>query len=535
MSTNSPTAEELPNLASETTPLKPESAAGTTPQKPDSVATTNPTATPTKENPATVTPTVHSKENSATVPLTVDSKINSAIVTPTPPEPPSTPAAATAPTTSTDLVYIPTYSRWFSFNNIHECELRFLPEFFDGKSPSKNPRVYMYYRNSIVRKFRENPTTKITFTEARKTIIGDVGSVRRIFDFLEAWGLVNYSPPPASKLPLNKSQGGKDSMICNFLCLGFVGINITPRKIMTLTRRCFLYDSFHFMQYDLTLCARCYVRGNYRVGVSSSDFRRVEINEEIKTDWTEKEILLLLESTMQHGDDWKKVAEYVGGRSEMECVTRFIKLPFGEQYLGPSDSCEVSKKLYQTKDQNVAASGLQSSEKSFPNKRMRLNPLADASNPIMAQAAFLSALVGVEVAEVAASAAVRALAEFGYGAIKERPRLLSSHGRQQEPAPSSNGDATSKTSEGLDIDVQSQLDKEEQDLERAISSIAEVQMKEIQDKICRFEKYESQMEREWQQLQQMKNMLFVDKLTLLLDKTRAQKAGGSMQQDAKTE
>lgn len=60
-------------------------------------------------------------------------------------------------------------------------------------------------------------------------------------------------------------------------------------------------------------------------------------------------------------------------------------------------------------------------------------------------------------------------------------------------------------------------------------------MKEMQDKIARFEKFESQMEREWQQLQQMKNMLFVDHLTLLLDKTPAQKAGGSMQQDAKTE
>ncbi|XP_058220496.1 SWI/SNF complex subunit SWI3B [Rhododendron vialii] len=539
MSTNSPTAEELPNLAAETTPLKPESAAGTTPQKPESVSTTNPTATPTKENPATATPTVHSKENSATVPLTVDSKINSAIATPPPPEPPSTPAAAAAPTTSTDLVYIPTYSRWFSFNNIHECELRFLPEFFDGKSPSKNPRVYMYYRNSIVRKFRENPTTKITFTEARKTIIGDVGSVRRIFDFLEAWGLVNYSPPPASKLPL-KWDDKETKSITALLQSTEPTMNVAecmvPKKKLcsgcksVCSIACFASD-----KYDLTLCARCYVRGNYRVGVSSSDFRRVEINEEIKTDWTEKEILLLLESTMQYGDDWKKVAEYVGGRSEMECVTRFIKLPFGEQYLGPSDSCEVSQKLYQTKDQNVAASGLQSSEKSFPNKRMRLNPLADASNPIMAQAAFLSALVGVEVAEVAASAAVRALAEFGYGAIKEHPRLLSSHGRQQEPDASSNGDATLKTSEGLDIDVQSQLDKEEQDLERAMSSITEVQMKEIQDKISRFEKYESQMEREWQQLQQMKNMIFVDKLTLLLDKTRAQKAGGSMQQDAKTE
>lgn len=61
------------------------------------------------------------------------------------------------------------------------------------------------------------------------------------------------------------------------------------------------------------------------------------------------------------------------------------------------------------------------------------------------------------------------------------------------------------------------------------------QMKEIQDKISRFEKYELQMEREWQQLQQMKNMLFVDKLALLLNKTSAQNAGGSMKQDAKTE
>lgn len=50
---------------------------------------------------------------------------------------------------------------------------------------------------------------------------------------------------------------------------------------------------------------------------------------------------------------------------------------------------------------------------------------------IISQAAFLSALVGVEVAEVAASAAVRALAALSYGAIKEDPGFLASHVRQQ--------------------------------------------------------------------------------------------------------
>jgi hypothetical protein len=57
----------------------------------------------------------------------------------------------------------------------------------------------MYYRNSIVKQFRANPSKKLTFTEARKTLVGDVGSIRRVFDFLEAWGLVNYSPSAHNK------------------------------------------------------------------------------------------------------------------------------------------------------------------------------------------------------------------------------------------------------------------------------------------------------------------------------------------------
>lgn len=88
---------------------------------------------------------------------------------------------------------------WFCWDTIHDCEVRFLPEFFDSRSASKNPRVYMYYRNSIIKRFRQNPSAKMSFTEARKTLVGDVGSIRRVFDFLEAWGLINYSPSALSK------------------------------------------------------------------------------------------------------------------------------------------------------------------------------------------------------------------------------------------------------------------------------------------------------------------------------------------------
>ena len=128
-------------------------------------------------------------------------------------------------------------------------------------------------------------------------------------------------------------------------------------------------------QHDLVLCARCYVRGNYQVGVNSSEFRRVEISEPTKTDWTEKETLHLLEGVMHYRDDWKRVAEHVGGRTEKECVACFIRLPFWEKFADMGEEESIS-----SKDQMNAESGVEP-----PAKRMHLTPLADASNPIMAQ------------------------------------------------------------------------------------------------------------------------------------------------------
>lgn len=88
--------------------------------------------------------------------------------------------------------------------------------------------------------------------------------------------------------------------------------------------------------------------------------------------WSEKETLSLLEAVMHYGDDWKKVAPYVTGRTEKDCVSQFVKLPFGEQFVKDSDSEDGFETFDHIKG-------------SAPNKRMRVTPLADASNPIMAQ------------------------------------------------------------------------------------------------------------------------------------------------------
>ena len=50
-------------------------------------------------------------------------------------------------------------------------------------------------------------------------------------------------------------------------------------------------------------------------------------------------------------------------------------------------------------------------------------------------------------------------------------------------------------------------------------------MKNIQDKLVRFEDSDLLMEKECQQLEQMKNMLFLDQLSLLFHKQSAPKSG----------
>ncbi|OWM70553.1 hypothetical protein CDL15_Pgr014226 [Punica granatum] len=505
-------------------------AAGDTPSSSTATPPPNPQSLP-PPNPATTAPSPVKVETPST-----DSKVTpaaTAAATP-PPKPPEPPA------TEADTIHIPRYSRWFSWDNIHECELRLLPEFFDGKFPSRNPQVYKYYRDSIIKLYRQNPSRKITFTDARRTLVGDVGSIRKVFDFLETWGLINYSGLASSKpLKWDDKEGNKSSSGAASQGGGSSGSNNvaeasgsskeTAKRVCNGCKSVCTIACFACDKYNLTLCARCYVRGNYQVGVSSSDFRRVEINEEMKAEWTEKETLHLLEGIMHYGDDWRKVAQHVGGRSEKECVAQFIKLPFGEEFVDPAEMESKRNAM----ENNNAVLGAETPSSSLPNKRMCLTPLADASNPIMAQAAFLSALAGVEVTEAAAQAALTTLSEMDYGV--SRAGSFSNHAKPQEARLPSNGDGGLNATEGALMEANSQLEKEEQDLEKAISEIAEVQMKRIHDKIVEFEELDILMEKERQQLDQLKNMLFADQLVLSIYKNKARKSGECMEENARSD
>ncbi|KAF0935791.1 hypothetical protein E2562_035759 [Oryza meyeriana var. granulata] len=406
---------------------------------------------------------------------------------------------------SSCTITVPSYSAWFSYDTIHETERRLMPEFFEGEaaaaSGSRGPEAYKYYRDTLVRRFRSRPGRRLTLTEARRGLVGDVGSVRRVFDFLEEWGLINYGASPSG------AKQGKDKREEAALSQSSLPVAATmPSKLCTGCRTVCGLAYFSCEKADISLCARCYVRANYRPGLTSADFKRIEITEDAKSDWTDKETLHLLEAVLHYGEDWKKVSQHVGSRSEKDCIARFTRLPFGEQFMGPKED----KMQFENDDFNEE-SGSQIS------KRLRLTPLADASNPIMAQVAFLSAIVGSDVAVAAGQAAISAQSQVDISGSETDSSINIT---KEEESSCANGLSANDLLKEASASAQVQLEKERKAIEQSLSDIVGVQMKEIQDKIRRFEQKELLMEKERKQLHYLRELLFSDQLTVVQHQRR---------------
>jgi hypothetical protein len=90
-------------------------------------------------------------------------------------------------------IFVPSHAAWFHFDRISkEIEMKSLPDFFNGKHPSKSPASYKFMRDFMVNTFRLNPNEYLSVTASRKNLVGDVASITRVHGFLEQWGLINY-------------------------------------------------------------------------------------------------------------------------------------------------------------------------------------------------------------------------------------------------------------------------------------------------------------------------------------------------------
>ncbi|KAG9445859.1 hypothetical protein H6P81_011987 [Aristolochia fimbriata] len=284
-----------------------------------------------------------------------------------------------------DLYTIPNYSSWFSWDEIHDTEKLHHPEFFNNSSLSKNPRVYKQYRDFIINKYREDPSRRLTFTEVRKSLIGDVSGLHKVFQSLDRWGLINFGapPPPPSDDDDVGDEGEKEDCVVKFDEGPPNGIRVVEYpgstksvgpatsasesgnddgsagtfRLPPLTSYSDAFDgifcdncgdkwsvNYYESSKDYSvICLKCFQNQNFRKGNSAQDYKHIEPNTiPISRRWTDEENTLLLEAVMKYGDDWSLVAQHVITKTKLDCILRIIELPFGEHILGlPGEKADV--------------------------------------------------------------------------------------------------------------------------------------------------------------------------------------------------
>ncbi|XP_044765118.1 SWI/SNF complex subunit SMARCC2 [Coccinella septempunctata] len=292
-------------------------------------------------------------------------------------------------TEQTHHIIIPSYSAWFDYNSIHEVEKRALPEFFNGRNKSKTPEIYLAYRNFMVDTYRLNPTEYITSTACRRNLAGDVCAIMRVHAFLEQWGLINYQvdtdsrptpmgPPPTSHFhilsdtpsglqPVNPPKTPQPSAAKTLLDLDRTAESKKPENGEPISSFGLKLDQYAKKPAALR-------------NKSAASMTR---------DWTEQETLLLLEGLEMYKDDWNKVCEHVGSRTQDECILHFLRLPIEDPYLeDPEAGGALGPLAYQP------------------------IPFSKAGNPIMSTVAFLASIVDPRVAAAAAKSAMNEFASI---------------------------------------------------------------------------------------------------------------------------
>jgi SWI/SNF related-matrix-associated actin-dependent regulator of chromatin subfamily C len=169
---------------------------------------------------------------------------------------------------------------------------------------------------------------------------------------------------------------------------------------------------------DFELCPPCYLDGRFPSSMFSGDFVKLTQaaaangvhhggGTDTDDDWTDQEVLLLLEGVEMYDDDWSEIERHVGSRSAQQCIRKFLQLPIEDPYIA--------------------------TEGNMGPLRYARVPFEQADNPVMSVVAFLAGVVGPGVA---AEAAKTALYELTDGDKKETTEesVTSAGGEKAEEA-----------------------------------------------------------------------------------------------------
>jgi SWI/SNF related-matrix-associated actin-dependent regulator of chromatin subfamily C len=295
------------------------------------------------------------------------------------------------------VILVPSYASWYKMSEIAPQERKAMAEWFTGTCTSKTPQSYVEARDLIVKLYRENPTRHLTATECRRHLAIDVCAVLRLHAFLQHWGLINYNlstaqrpvvrgPMDSTGLPVLIAMPNGTLVPKDVLSAGGFGVpdgtstsatsavskNFVPASHAatqanifhtgatdeaeaqvpseqircTVTGQVCTAERYHCIQKpELVISPAAFASEQWPPGYSAIDFVRVCAGSvephAVVSDWTDTEVLRLLEALEQYGEDWTRVAAYVSSKTKEQCILQFLRLPIEDRYLDEQVTCII--------------------------------------------------------------------------------------------------------------------------------------------------------------------------------------------------
>ncbi|KAL3538957.1 hypothetical protein ACH5RR_002323 [Cinchona calisaya] len=278
---------------------------------------------------------------------------------------------------------VPIHAGWFSWTKTHPLEEKTLSSFFNGKSESRTPEIYMEIRNWIMKKFHANLNTHIELKDLSEISVGELDARQEVMEFLDYWGLINYHPFPktditATSSPADAHKGAKADSLMESLfrfesdqsCAPVVPRSsvATPSMPSGLLPESTIVEElvkseepeveyhcnscsadcsrkrYHCQkQADFDLCTECFKNGKFGSDMSPSDFIVMEPAEAGGAsggNWTDQETLLLLEAFELFKENWNEIAEHVATKTKAQCILHFVQMQIEDTFLDGCDEIE---------------------------------------------------------------------------------------------------------------------------------------------------------------------------------------------------
>uniref|UniRef100_A0A8B9CFH4 SWI/SNF related BAF chromatin remodeling complex subunit C2 n=1 Tax=Anser brachyrhynchus TaxID=132585 RepID=A0A8B9CFH4_9AVES len=297
-------------------------------------------------------------------------------------------------TEQTHHIIIPSYAAWFDYNSVHAIERRALPEFFNGKNKSKTPEITALsvpqgrQSDGDAKTGRKSKEIEDLVTETVKGKRGTVASPGRDGDGDGGGSASSRACRPPGRAP-NVPSPPQQQTSASQQMLNFPDKSKEkPADMQNFGLRTDMYTKKN-------------VPSKSKAAASAT------------REWTEQETLLLLEALEMYKDDWNKVSEHVGSRTQDECILHFLRLPIEDPYLEDSEA-SLGPLAYQP------------------------IPFSQSGNPVMSTVAFLASVVDPRVASAAAKSA---LEEFSKMKEEVPTALVEAHVRKVEEAAKVTGKA----------------------------------------------------------------------------------------------